>query len=73
MTRLTDEQRWRAVGRSPGMALEQRAEFIASTGKITPGSARWRMLRERALEQLREVAAMPQPERVSQGLGAEHR
>jgi hypothetical protein len=53
----TDEARWRAQGKATAMTIEERADFIACASHTTPGGPRWKLIRERALQQLREAAA----------------
>jgi hypothetical protein len=53
----TDEARWRAQGKATAMTLEQRADFIAAASGNMPSGAVWKRIRERALRQLREIAA----------------
>jgi hypothetical protein len=53
---MTDEARWRSEGKSAGMTLEQRAEFIACATTATIGGSVWNKIRARALAQLREVS-----------------
>lgn len=56
----TDEARWRDAGKPQTMTLEQRAEYIACARSIRGviGGTIHNKIRDRALEQLREVDAL---------------
>lgn len=58
--RRSDQARWRDAGKPQTMTLEQRAEYIAAARGTNAriGGTVWRRIRDRALEQLREVDAL---------------
>ena len=56
MTWASDEKRWREAGRPTEMTIEQRADYIADGWRNRDGRT-WQRIRDRALDQLREVAA----------------